>query len=103
MKFKAISKIDKKEYYGNKITHCRTGVNLYGLEYKRFAHGKANFYYKIKDQWFLIDENLSVDDIYNIMLIEAQKKGFNNIAEAIWDNPMFKYNCSKLKYKKATI
>lgn len=76
-----------KELYGFKYTY-NLRLNTYRFHTyectKIIGEHDADFYIWIDGRWFLFDHTTSLNSRYNKMLIEAQKKGFNNVFELVY-------------------
>lgn len=53
----------------------------------------------VNKEGYIIDETALEDDMYNLLLIKAQKLGYTNVAQAIHDAEFVKYR-KKLNGKK---
>ena len=67
------------------------------MEY-RFKDGVRVYNDGVSKDGYVVDCTIPENETYNLLLIKAQKLGYKNIAQAMWDKQFLEYK-RKLKTK----
>ena len=68
----------------------------------KYYKDDVNVYMFNNDRWLLIDHTLTLNNIYNKMLIEAQMKGFDSVFDMFHASDKYKFETLRKVMKKAT-